>query len=300
MAALSKGALSVIVVVGVAIAIIATLMDRSPDAGPRAGRGGTPTGAPAGKVGANAPAPGGQGNTPAAPGAGQAGAGSGAGSAAPRAAQVAAPPPRKSTDFSAVDEPWRHALDASTDKATALAIANGGKSSAGLAGCSSCHGAQGIPAAGTNFPALAGSSPEYLAKQLMDYRSGARQNVIMASIAKGLDEGEIGALARYYGDLPPPALPAAVSGGRGQQLHDFGDNGLALAACANCHGARGSGESPLLPRLAGQPPAYFTSQMEAFRNGSRANDDVGTMRAIAQRLTPADTAALAQYYAGGH
>ncbi|OZI30750.1 hypothetical protein CAL29_22435 [Bordetella genomosp. 10] len=288
MAALTKGALSVIVVVGVGVAAIAALMHMSPDAGPRAGRG-APVAAGGGS--GTAAAPGAQGNAPAAAG--------GAQPPAPTPAKVAVAPPRKATDFSPADEPWRHALETGTDTATAQSIANGGKSSAGLAGCSSCHGAQGVPAPGTTFPALAGSSPEYLAKQLMDYRSGARQNVIMASIAKGLDEGEIGSLARYYGSLPAPALPApSTSGGRGQQLHDFGDNALALAACANCHGARGSGESPLLPRLAGQPTAYFTSQMDAFRNGSRANDDVGTMRAIAQRLTPADTAALAQYYAG--
>ncbi|MOA47635.1 Cytochrome c-552 [compost metagenome] len=58
------------------------------------------------------------------------------------------------------------------------------------------------------------------------------------------------------------------------------------------------GEGPLLPRLAGQSREYFVDQMNAFRSGSRQNDDVGVMRAFAQRLTDSEIQALAAYYAG--
>jgi cytochrome c553 len=122
----------------------------------------------------------------------------------------------------------------------------------------------------------------------------------MTGIAKGLSDEDIATVARYYGSLPAPAIhpPAPNPSDRAQRLHGFGDNGLALAACANCHGANGEGESPMLPRLSGQPEAYITGQLDAFRNGQRANDDVGTMRDIARRLSPEDSAALAKYYAG--
>ncbi len=298
MTVLAVRLLTILVVVALATLAISALMHRSPDDGPRAGRGAPAAAAPG--TGSGSGSSGSSANTAStASSHSRDGSGSGAASPASAPAQMVIAPGRNGTDFSPSHEPWRDVLAAGTDTATALKIANGSNNAAGQAGCSSCHGAQGIPEAGASFPALAGSSSEYLAKQLLDYRSGTRRNVIMEGVAKGLDDAEIGALARYYASLPAPPLPAAsVAGGRGQQLHEFGDNGLALAACANCHGARGSGESPLLPRLAGQPNDYFNSQMEAFRNSTRTNDDVGTMQAIARRLTPADTAALAQYYSG--
>ncbi|WP_313492825.1 c-type cytochrome, partial [Achromobacter animicus] len=83
-----------------------------------------------------------------------------------------------------------------------------------------------------------------------------------------------------------------------RRLDVDGDGARAVPACANCHGLRGMGEGPLLPRLAGQSREYFTDQMNAFRNGSRQNDDVGVMRAFSQRLTDAEIQALAAYYAG--
>jgi len=83
------------------------------------------------------------------------------------------------------------------------------------------------------------------------------------------------------------------------RLDTVGDGARALPACANCHGARGAGAGELLPRLAGQPSAYIETQLRAMREGSRANDDGGVMRAFASRLTEAEIQALARYYAAG-
>lgn len=273
MSSLAKGVLAIVVVAAVLITAIAALFRQSPDAGPSAGRGPLERSKQATAV---APAP----SPPPAP-----------------PAKVAEAPPRNGTDFSPAVTPWSPLLETG-DEAAGRELAEKGRPGASIAACSSCHGAQGIPAQGTPFPMLAGDSPQYLAKQLLDYRNGTRRHPIMTQIAKSLSEADIGAVAKFYGAIAPAALPpdATASSGRGQQLHEFGDNSLALAACANCHGVRGAGEAPLLPRLAGQPPAYFTSQIEAFRQGQRTNDDVGIMQAISKRLTPADTAALAEYY----
>jgi cytochrome c553 len=218
------------------------------------------------------------------------------------ASQPAAAPPvagRRATDFSFPQARWDQLLAQNADTPANAALANTGKPSAGVAACASCHGAQGVPAAGSVFPILAGAPPAYIAKQLLDYRDGQRQHPIMTGIAKGLSDQDIAAVARYYGSLPTPSVAASIANpdDRAQRLHGFGDNGLALAACANCHGAKGEGESPMLPRLAGQPEAYVSGQLEAFRNGQRVNDDLGTMRDIAGRLSAEDTAALAKYYA---
>ncbi|ARP82618.1 hypothetical protein CAL12_18565 [Bordetella genomosp. 8] len=257
-----------------------------------------PPGPPAGGVaGSSAPAPvtPPQASAPGAPAQQAAAPGAPGG-----AAQVPPTPPRTATDFSFPQARWEQLLAQNAGTPIDASLANSGKPSAGVAACASCHGAQGVPAAGTPFPTLAGAPPAYVAKQLLDYRDGTRQHPIMTGIAKGLDDKDIAAVAHYYGSLPPPAIKAPVANpqDRGQRLHGFGDNALALAACANCHGANGEGEAPMLPRLAGQPEAFVTGQLDAFRNGQRANDDLGTMRDIAKRLSAEDSAALARYYAG--
>jgi cytochrome c553 len=200
-------------------------------------------------------------------------------------------------DFTRPPPAWQTVLAASTDAAAGRTIAAQGKGAA--VACSSCHGTNGIPAAGAAFPYLAGMPAEYLAKQLVDYRDGKRANAVMGSIAKALSDADIASLARYYASLKPPALktvPASASK-RGRQLEEIGDNALALPACANCHGRAGGGGGPLLPALAAQAAAYTISQLEAFRADERKNDSDSVMRALAKRLSDADIKALGGYYA---
>jgi cytochrome c553 len=70
--------------------------------------------------------------------------------------------------------------------------------------CGTCHNftAKGIQL--TNFPSLAGQHPQYLKKQLIDFRSGERNNdesTVMRSIAKYLTDEEIDALADYISGI---------------------------------------------------------------------------------------------------
>jgi cytochrome c553 len=67
--------------------------------------------------------------------------------------------------------------------------------------CEACHGAGGdskVP----DFPKLAGQRPDYLAKALRDYKSGARKNAIMAPMAQPLTAQDIENLAAYYAAQP--------------------------------------------------------------------------------------------------
>jgi cytochrome c553 len=70
--------------------------------------------------------------------------------------------------------------------------------------CQACHGLDGNSAA-PDFPKLGGQHPDYLAKALRDYKSGARKNPIMAGFAATLSPADIDNLAAYYA-----AQPAAV------------------------------------------------------------------------------------------
>lgn len=218
--------------------------------------------------------------------------------ATPAPSAAAPVPGRSALDFSASRPAWEGYLRGA-DPAQGKQLAAAGKPAAGVQACVACHGQAGITPTGGIFPNLAGLTPEYIAKQLADFRQGTRKQPLMNTIAQALSEQEIGQLAAYYGSLAGPPLHVGEAGGEAaRKLDQAGDGSRALPACANCHGLRGMGEGPLLPRLAGQSKEYFADQINAFRNGSRQNDDVGVMRAFAQRLTDSEIEALGQYYAG--
>ncbi len=67
--------------------------------------------------------------------------------------------------------------------------------------CAACHGVDGN-SPNADFPRLGGQHPDYLAKTLRDYKSGARKNPIMAGFAQPLSAKDIENLATYYGSQP--------------------------------------------------------------------------------------------------
>lgn len=99
----------------------------------------------------------------------------------------------------------------SVAKGKELASTGGGKTTA----CVVCHGADlnGIG----SVPALAARSPSYLARQLNDFRQGARKgdmNEIMRAVAVKLDNTDILNLAAYTASLPAPSQGAPGTAAR--------------------------------------------------------------------------------------
>ncbi len=72
---------------------------------------------------------------------------------------------------------------------------NAGKEKSAM--CVACHGADGN-STDPQYPRLAGQHANYLERALLDYRSGARKNPIMAGFAGGLTDADIANLAAYY------------------------------------------------------------------------------------------------------
>lgn len=68
--------------------------------------------------------------------------------------------------------------------------------------CAACHGLDGNSAA-ADYPKLGGQYPDYLAKALRDYKSGARKNPIMAGFAGTLSDQDIENVAAYFASQPP-------------------------------------------------------------------------------------------------
>jgi cytochrome c553 len=78
----------------------------------------------------------------------------------------------------------------------------------GLAPCAACHGPMGHK---RGAPVLAGQKASYLQVQLEAFANGTRRNDInqqMRQIARGLSDGEMKALAQWYGSGAATSLPA--------------------------------------------------------------------------------------------
>jgi thiosulfate dehydrogenase len=172
----------------------------------------------------------------------------------------------------------------------------------GAAPCMSCHGPAGAGMAATAYPRIAGLDAGYLAKQLGDFRSGRRKNPIMATMAVNLTEREIAAVSAYYAGLPVPPPPAQPPAGKAAKsatdLVQWGDwTGRGLPACRQCHAPGGNGIGSTFPGIAAQQASYIKAQLQAWQAGTRSNDPLGLMKAVADKLTPSEIDAVAAYYA---
>jgi len=165
--------------------------------------------------------------------------------------------------------------------------------------CAACHGADGNNPLPMN-PSLAGQHPEYLFKQLNEFKSGSRNNAVMMGMVAGLSAEDMRNLAAYYSAQKPGESAAKDKDlvAQGRKLFRGGNLATGVAACAGCHSPNGAGIPSQYPRLAGQHPEYVATQLKAFRAGERANDVNNMMRAVAARLTDKEIAAVAEYLSG--
>jgi cbb3-type cytochrome c oxidase subunit III len=163
--------------------------------------------------------------------------------------------------------------------------------------CAACHGADGNSAIPGN-PKLAQQHPEYLMKQLDEFKSGKRANPIMQGMAATLTPADMKNIA--YWANSQKAKPGAAKDKDlvvlGEKIYRGGIADKQVAACAGCHSPNGAGIPSQYPRLSGQHADYTTTQLTAFRDGTRTNSV--QMTAIAARLNDREIKAVADYIAG--
>lgn len=163
--------------------------------------------------------------------------------------------------------------------------------------CMACHATDGNSAISLN-PKLAGQHPEYLAKQLTEFKSGKRANAVMSGMASMLSDEEMKELAAYFSGKKLKLGQAATNGAGslGEKIYRGGIAANNVPACAACHGPNGAGIPKQFPRLNGQHADYTLAQLRIFRTGERANAPM--MMAIAAKMTDAEMAAVADYIQG--
>jgi cytochrome c553 len=170
--------------------------------------------------------------------------------------------------------------------------------------CSACHGPDGNSPLAAN-PNLASQHPEYLYKQLSNFKSqggkpAERNNAIMSGMAAPLSDDDMKNVATYYASqtLRPRAArdPELVKEGR--LIYRGGIAAKSVAACASCHSPNGAGLPAQFPRVNAQHAEYTAAQLKAFRSGERKNDPNGMMRSIAAKLSDREIAAVSEFIAG--
>ncbi len=181
------------------------------------------------------------------------------------------------------------------------ASGNAARGQAKAAACAGCHGADGNGGADPTWPRLAGQDPDYIAKQLIDFKSGARKDPIMAGMAAPLSAQDAKDIGAYYAGLKakPGAAKSVELAKLGERIYRGGIANRGVSACMSCHGPSGHGIPPRFPRVSGQSAAYAEKQMLAFKSGARSNDG-DIMTRIAFRMSEQELKAVSDYMAGLH
>lgn len=163
--------------------------------------------------------------------------------------------------------------------------------------CAACHGADGN--SGTpGFPKLAQQHPEYLVKQLQEFKSGKRDNAVMKGFATALSDDDMRNIAYWVSSKP--AKPGLAKNKElvalGEKIYRGGIADRQVPACSGCHSPSGAGIPAQYPRVGGQHAEYAAAQLTAFRGGVRNNS--AQMNQIAAKLNDREIQALADYVAG--
>ncbi len=163
--------------------------------------------------------------------------------------------------------------------------------------CVACHavdGSRGAP----SFPILQGQHPEYLVKQLTEFKSGKRKNAVMLGFASGLSDADMRNVAAFFASKKAKEGFAANKDtvALGEKIFRGGIAAKSVPACAGCHSPNGAGIPAQYPRLSGQHGDYTKAQLTAFRQGDRTNS--AQMTTISANLSDKEIAALSDYIAG--
>lgn len=120
----------------------------------------------------------------------------------------------------------------------------------------------------------------------------------MSGFAAGLSEEDMKNIAYWVASKPgkPGFAKDKELVALGERIYRGGIADRQIAACAGCHSPNGAGIPAQYPRLAGQHADYTTTQLTAFRDGTRKNNL--QMTQVAAKLNDREIRAVSDYIAG--
>ena len=166
-----------------------------------------------------------------------------------------------------------------------------------VAVCAACHAPDGNSVISIN-PKLAQQHPEYLVKQLQEFKAGKRANPIMMGMAAALSDDDMKNIAYWVSTKvsTPGAAKEKELVSLGERIYRGGIADRQIPACAGCHSPNGAGIPAQYPRLSGQHADYAVAQLTAFRDGVRNNSL--QMTGVAAKLNDREIKAVSDYVAG--
>ena len=182
-----------------------------------------------------------------------------------------------------------HASAPKADAAKGAATYNGA--------CVACHGPDGNSGTPT-YPKLSQQHPEYIAKQLAEFKSGKRANAVMLGFASTLSDEDMRNIGAHLSKTKakPGFAKDKELATLGEKIYRGGIADRQIPACAGCHSPNGAGIPSQFPRLSGQHADYTVSQLTQFRDGIRKNSL--QMGQVAAKLNDREIKAVADYIAG--
>jgi cytochrome c553 len=197
------------------------------------------------------------------------------------------------------------AIAEEAQKAAAPDLAKGEAKFAAL--CVACHAADGNSAVAAN-PKLAGQHPQYLLKQLQEFKTGKRDNAIMKGFAAMLSDEDMVNISAWLAAQKPKTGFATDKDlvQLGERIYRGGIPDRQIAACAGCHSPNGAGIPAQYPRLSGQHAAYTEAQLSAFRAGASDPNPKASgtrrnsvpMAQVAAKMNDREIKAVSDYIAG--
>ena len=175
--------------------------------------------------------------------------------------------------------------------------ADAAKGQALAATCMACHTADGTRGSPAN-PILQGQHPEYIVKQLQEFKSGKRKNAVMSGMVAALSDDDMKQLGAFYGSktAKPGFAKSKDTLALGEKIYRGGIMERQVPACAGCHTPSGAGMPAQYPRVGSQHGDYTEAQLIAFRAGTRGNS--AQMVAIAGKMNDREIKAVSDYIAG--
>ena len=163
--------------------------------------------------------------------------------------------------------------------------------------CAACHNADGNASIAIN-PKLAQQHPEYLIKQLQEFKSGKRNDPVMKGMAATLSDADMRNVAYWLASksAKPGFAKDKDTVAMGERIYRGGIADRQIAACAGCHSPNGAGVPAQYPRLSGQNEDYTIKQLQDFRDGKRGNSI--PMAQVAAKMNDKEIQAVADYIAG--
>lgn len=163
--------------------------------------------------------------------------------------------------------------------------------------CAACHAADGNSTTPVN-PKLSQQHPEYLTKQLQEFKSGKRANAVMSGMVAALSDDDMRNISYWLASkqAKPGFAKDKDTVLLGERIYRGGIPDRQIAACAGCHSPNGAGIPAQYPRLSGQHADYTAAQLVAFRDGARKNS--AQMTGVAAKMNDREIKAVSDYIAG--